>query len=85
MRGVTGPQGSWSILDVTQKCKEKAGTMFRAVCLKQHKIQGNQDQAPPGCTPYNPGQSWSHGDMWDILKMLKPDGLPWYMPPPPPF
>jgi hypothetical protein len=84
-RGLTGPQGSYDIVDVTKKCKEIAGTLYRGVCLKANKILKHEDKTPTDCKSYIPNTNWNKNDWRDVIEIMKPPGYPgWLALPPPP-
>jgi hypothetical protein len=84
-RGLTGPQGSYDIVDVTKKCKEIAGTLYRGVCLKANKILKHEDKTPTDCKSYIPNTNWNKDDWRDVIEIMKPPGYSGWLALPPPL
>jgi hypothetical protein len=57
-QGPTGPRGP----SLTQLCSRIGGMVYKGVCFKRSKLNGNSDRTPPDCNVYNPRASWQESD-----------------------
>jgi len=71
MKGMTGPQGSIHIIQLSKVCQEKGGKYYGGVCLMESTLTTNRDNYPAGCSAYQPYMYWSHQDYININKLFR--------------
>ena len=45
--------------------------VYKGVCFKRSKLNGNSDKSPPDCNVYNPRASWQESDYVALQRMFK--------------
>jgi len=66
-QGPTGPEGP----SLTQLCSRIGGEVYKGVCFKRSKLDGNSDRTPPDCNVYNPRASWQESDYVALQRLFK--------------
>jgi len=66
-QGPTGPVGP----SLNQLCSRIGGMVYKGVCFKRSKLDGNSDKTPPDCNVYNPRTSWQESDYVALQRMFK--------------